>query len=530
VELVGGYYAHSLAVMSGARRGCSASAPSPHRTRERTPPPPPRLLLTRRGAARADAAHLLSDLGTFCVSLLTLTLATRRADAAHSFGYHRAELLGALFSVASLWLVTGMLLAAAVRRLQAPQPVSGQAMFWLALAGIAVNVTLAAVLHGAQGHGHSHGGLSGGAHTCGGGGGGSGHGHSHGGGRGCGGDEGDVEQGGEGARSSGCDGGGGSHGHSHAGGGCGGGGMRLSASSSAAGAPAGDAGAKPADAPQMFFTRGRGLPLPPPSAPPEESAGAAMATIPPALAAAAAARSSSTSGAVAVACGAPARASSSAAAGAAPPPPSRDDTMSPSGSFASFASFGFAGAESGGSGDAAVDVNMRGAYLHVLADLLQSIGVAFAGALIWWNPALRWVDPACTFLFSAAVLATTAALLRDISDVIMERTPRGVNAQAVAAGLLGLPGVLSVHDLHVWAVRSLATDIARVLVRGETLTCAIHSAVTAHAGQAHPDGAPGVRCGRRPRARAARRAAPRAPRAGHRALHGASGARVTQPA
>jgi zinc transporter 2 len=101
---------------------------------------------------------------------------------------------------------------------------------------------------------------------------------------------------------------------------------------------------------------------------------------------------------------------------------------------------------------AARDVNMRAAYLHVLADLLQSCGVAVAGALIWARPSLRWVDPLCTFLFSFAVLATTARLLRDVIDIIMERTPRSVDAAAVAQALSELPGVAGVHDLHVWAL------------------------------------------------------------------------------
>jgi zinc transporter 2 len=117
----------------------------------------------------------------------------------------------------------------------------------------------------------------------------------------------------------------------------------------------------------------------------------------------------------------------------------------------------------------------------VLADLLQSCGVALAGALIWWKPSLRWVDPACTFAFSAAVLATTARLLRDVVDIIMERTPRAINAAAVADALARLPGVAGVHDLHIWA---LMPGKPLLTVHLSTVRGAAHADVLA-AAQAH---------------------------------------------
>ena len=95
---------------------------------------------------------------------------------------------------------------------------------------------------------------------------------------------------------------------------------------------------------------------------------------------------------------------------------------------------------------------MRGAFLHVVGDLLQSLGVLIVGAIVWAKPSLHILDPLLTFVFSAIVLATTARLLRDIVDVVMERSPRTIDPSDVAALLGRLPGVVGVHDLHIWAL------------------------------------------------------------------------------
>jgi zinc transporter 2 len=73
--------------------------------------------------------------------------------------------------------------------------------------------------------------------------------------------------------------------------------------------------------------------------------------------------------------------------------------------------------------------------LHVIGDLLQSIGVAIAGGLIWLHqddPRWYLADPICTFVFSIVVLLTTKSILRDIVHVLMERTPPNMDVPAVA--------------------------------------------------------------------------------------------------
>lgn len=80
-------------------------------------------------------------------------------------------------------------------------------------------------------------------------------------------------------------------------------------------------------------------------------------------------------------------------------------------------------------------INLRSAVLHVIGDILQSIGVAIAGALIWYNQDdPRWyiADPICTFIFSIVVLLTTKSILRDIVHVLMERTPTNIDIPAMS--------------------------------------------------------------------------------------------------
>ena len=119
-------------------------------------------------AVMTDAAHMLSDVAGFLVSVMALFLSSRTADAQYTFGYHRAEVLGALASIMVVWVMTGILLFEAVQRLITPEIVDGPLMFAVSVVGVVMNVVLMQVLghgdaHGGHDHGHSHG-----------------HGHAHG--------------------------------------------------------------------------------------------------------------------------------------------------------------------------------------------------------------------------------------------------------------------------------------------------------------------------------------------------------------
>jgi len=114
-ELVGGYIANSLALMS-------------------------------------DAFHLLTDVISFLMALIAIVLAEKPATQRHSFGFHRAEVIAALVSVFTIWILTAFLVHEAIERIQSPKEIDGWTMFVIASLGVIVNIVLASVL----GHNHSH--------------------------------------------------------------------------------------------------------------------------------------------------------------------------------------------------------------------------------------------------------------------------------------------------------------------------------------------------------------------------------------
>eukprot|EP00427_Karlodinium_veneficum_P023853 CAMPEP_0169103468 /NCGR_PEP_ID=MMETSP1015-20121227/22732_1 /TAXON_ID=342587 /ORGANISM="Karlodinium micrum, Strain CCMP2283" /LENGTH=449 /DNA_ID=CAMNT_0009164669 /DNA_START=21 /DNA_END=1369 /DNA_ORIENTATION=- len=124
VELVGGYIANSLAIMT-------------------------------------DAAHMLSDVGGFIISLFGLYLAQRAASQEFTYGFKQAEVLGAFLSILIVWALTAVLLYEAVLRFQNPEAIDAPMMFTISVIGFLVNLVLMKVLghsHGHGGHDHAHGG------------------------------------------------------------------------------------------------------------------------------------------------------------------------------------------------------------------------------------------------------------------------------------------------------------------------------------------------------------------------------------
>lgn len=105
------------------------------------------------------------------------------------------------------------------------------------------------------------------------------------------------------------------------------------------------------------------------------------------------------------------------------------------------------------SAGAKTSLNIRGAYLEVLGDLLGSIAVLIAGAVILltgWTPA----DPIASVVIALLVLPRAWSLLREAVDVLLQATPRGVDLDEVRAHLLRAEGVVDAHDLHAWMLTS----------------------------------------------------------------------------
>lgn len=105
------------------------------------------------------------------------------------------------------------------------------------------------------------------------------------------------------------------------------------------------------------------------------------------------------------------------------------------------------------SGGRKQNLNVRGAWLHVMADTLGSIG-AISAAMFIYLLGWRWADPLASLIIAALVLYSAWELIRETLDVLMEGVPRGISIEEVTTALQGLPGVLDAHDLHVWSLTS----------------------------------------------------------------------------
>ncbi|KAI0566013.1 Cation efflux protein [Gracilaria domingensis] len=326
VELVGGHLAGSLAIMS-------------------------------------DAAHLLSDLAGFMISLIAVSVSHLPPNAHMTFGFARAEVLGAFVSILFIWALTIVLVIYAIERLFNPKAVNASMMLVLGVIGLFVNITLGCVLgHGGHSHSHSHGGHN--------------HDHAHHdhvdhtfvrnhsvvtGDTGNGLEEADLENGymstaSNDARHAHCHDNtdehtnGSSHGHDH---------------------DHGHAHEHPDGDPQN-----------------DEKEKQSM----------------------------------------------RNDLRK------------MLALKEGKS------ANIRAAYLHVLGDALQNIGVITAAIVMIIKPSWAFFDPLCTLLFAVIVIMTTRDLARETMTVLMEGTPASLQLEDVHARLLELEGVSNVGDLHVWSI------------------------------------------------------------------------------
>ncbi|HSE55620.1 MAG TPA: cation diffusion facilitator family transporter [Nocardioidaceae bacterium] len=98
-------------------------------------------------------------------------------------------------------------------------------------------------------------------------------------------------------------------------------------------------------------------------------------------------------------------------------------------------------------------LNMRGAYLEVLSDLLGSVAVVIAAVVVLATGYLR-ADAIASLLIAAMILPRSFTLLREAVDVLLEASPRHVDLDEVRSHLIAVPGVVDVHDLHAWTITS----------------------------------------------------------------------------
>ncbi|CAG9320224.1 SLC30A2 [Blepharisma stoltei] len=226
-------------------------------------------------AILTDAAHMLSDLLGFGISVFSLLLAARPASRTMSFGYHRAEVIGALMSIILILILTSFLLYEAIYRIIVPEKVDGFIMLITAIVGLLCNIIMGKVLHSSHSH-HDH--------------------HHH------------------------------HHHHEHG------------------------------------------------------------------------------------------------------------------------------------------DLNIRAAALHILGDILQSIGVIIASIIIFIEPTWSLADPLCTLLFSIIVTFTTFPIIKECIGILLEATPKGVKIKEIKEALKKVEGVINLDDLHVWSLSAGNTSLSCHLI------------------------------------------------------------------
>lgn len=113
-------------------------------------------------------------------------------------------------------------------------------------------------------------------------------------------------------------------------------------------------------------------------------------------------------------------------------------------------------------------LNVRGAYLEVLGDMVGSVGVIVA-ALVIWTTGWVYADPLIAACIGLFILPRTWRLMAQALRILMEVAPPGLDVEAVRRSILDLPGVADVHDLHVWTVTSgIDTATGHVVLDGST--------------------------------------------------------------
>ena len=135
------------------------------------------------------------------------------------------------------------------------------------------------------------------------------------------------------------------------------------------------------------------------------------------------------------------------------------------------------------------DLNQKGAYLHMVADTLVSVGVVFSGILInltGWNI----VDPIVSLIIAVVILGSTWSLLTDSLRLIIDGTPEGVEPEAIEQIMTAIDGVSSIHHLHIWAISTtdnaltahvVVNELDRMEQIKDLLKQQLHAAGIAHA-------------------------------------------------
>jgi cobalt-zinc-cadmium efflux system protein len=112
------------------------------------------------------------------------------------------------------------------------------------------------------------------------------------------------------------------------------------------------------------------------------------------------------------------------------------------------------------------DLNVRGAFLHMAADAAVSFGVMLSGLLILWT-SWFWVDPVISIIVLLVILIGTWGLFTESLGLALDAAPVGIDPEKVQSVLAGMPGVASVHHVHIWALSTTETALTAHIVKSE---------------------------------------------------------------
>jgi len=109
------------------------------------------------------------------------------------------------------------------------------------------------------------------------------------------------------------------------------------------------------------------------------------------------------------------------------------------------------------------DLSMRSAFVHLMGDVLSTLGAVVAGVIIYFT-GLNWIDPLVSVFIGFLILWNAWGIVREAIDILMEATPADIDVDAMLEDMQTINGVCGVHDLHVWSInQSMRTLSAHIL-------------------------------------------------------------------
>jgi cobalt-zinc-cadmium efflux system protein len=112
-------------------------------------------------------------------------------------------------------------------------------------------------------------------------------------------------------------------------------------------------------------------------------------------------------------------------------------------------------------------LNLRSAFLHLTADAFGSLAAVGAALAMLWK-GWYWFDPLVSFGIGLLIIGASWRLLREAAEILLEATPRHLDAQKVSQSLEQVPGVINIHDLHIWTITSgLYTLSVHAVINGD---------------------------------------------------------------